>query len=340
MNRRKIIAILIAAPMILSVGGCQKKTSSNNDEQSKVNSKVENKDSKQEENSNEYPFTLKTKDEQEVVFDRNPEKVISTNVNTGEQLMAMGVADKIIGTCYNNAKVAEKYREEYESKPVLSDKAPSLEVIMELSPDFIYGRSSAFSEKGIGTHDTLSSYNIMSLSSIEGYKLGADVEDVYEDFYNLGKIFDKEEEAEEIVKEMKGRVDAISEKVKDVEKTKVLIFDNMKDNGAYTAGNNFASKLIERAGGENIFKDLETTWATVSWEEVVERNPDYIVINNYGTTSVEDKIKELKTNPALSGLKAVQEENFVVVTLVEVFASSRVADTIETFAKNFHPELF
>ena len=162
-----------------------------------------------------FPFTLVTKDDQEVTFTHVPERVISTNPNTGEELMALGLGDKIIGTCYNNAQLPEQYREEYESKQKISDDNgyPSLEVVLDLDPDFIYGRSSAFSDKdtAIATHDTLSSYGIMSLSSIEGYKLGCDVEDVYQDFYNLGKIFQVEDKANEVVdgyerKDRRGRV--------------------------------------------------------------------------------------------------------------------------------------
>ena len=113
-----------------------------------------------------FPFTLVTKDDQEVTFTHVPERVISTNPNAGEELMALGLGDKIIGTCYNNAQLPEQYREEYESKPKISDDNgyPSLEVVLDLDPDFIYGRSSAFSDKdtAIATHDTLSSYGIMS----------------------------------------------------------------------------------------------------------------------------------------------------------------------------------
>ena len=59
------------------------------------------------------PFTLVTKDDQEVTFTHVPERVISTNPNTGEELMALGLGDKIIGTCYNNAQLPEQYRDEY-----------------------------------------------------------------------------------------------------------------------------------------------------------------------------------------------------------------------------------
>ncbi len=93
-----------------------------------------------------FPFTLVTKDDREVTFTHVPERVISTNPNTGEELMALGLGDKIIGTCYNNAVMPEEYREEYEAIPKISDDHgyPSLEVVLDLEPDFIYGRSSAF----------------------------------------------------------------------------------------------------------------------------------------------------------------------------------------------------
>ena len=291
-----------------------------------------------------FPFTLVTKDDQEVTFTHVPERVISTNPNTGEELMALGLGDKIIGTCYNNAQVSEQYREEYESKPKISDDNgyPSLEVVLDLDPDFIYGRSSAFSDKdsAIATHDTLSSYGIMSLSSTEGYKLGCDVEDVYQDFYNLGKIFQVEDKADEVVEGMKTKIADVEDKVKDADPIKVFNFDCDMDGGAYTPGNNFTSKLIRHAGGVNVFEDLEDTWNTVSWEAVVEADPDIIVINDYGETTADEKIQSLKDNEALSDVTAIKNENFLVITLPEVFASTRVADTIEKFAEVFHPECF
>nr|WP_296831812.1 ABC transporter substrate-binding protein [uncultured Marvinbryantia sp.] len=291
-----------------------------------------------------FPFTLVTKDDQEVTFTHVPERVISTNPNTGEQLMALGLGDKIIGTCYNNAQLPEQYREEYESKPVISDNNgyPSLEVVLDLEPDFIYGRSSAFSDSdtAIATHDALSEYGIMSLSSIEGYKLGCDVEDVYQDFYNLGKIFQVEDKANEIVDGMKAQIAAVEEKIAGTEEVRVFNFGCEMDGGAYTPGNNFTSKLMRHAGGVNVFEDLEKTWNTVSWEAVVEADPEVIVINDYGDTTADEKIQFLLDNEALSDVTAIKNENFLVITLPEVFASTRVGDTIEKFAQAFHPECF
>ena len=324
----KFISLLLSVLLVVSLAACSSQPA-----QESISS------SSQQEESH-FPFTLTTYQDMEVTFTQVPQRVLSVNVNTGEQLMALGLGDKIIGTCYNNAVVADQYREEYEAKPVVSEKAPSLEVVLSLQPDFIYGRSSSFGEKSIGTHDTLTSYGIPSLSSYESYKLGADVEDVYQDFLNLGRIFQVEDRAQAIVEEMQTRIAAVEEIVKDAQPVRVFVYDSGRDGGAYTPGNNFTSKLIRHAGGINIFEDLEKTWNTVSWEAVVEADPQVIIINDYGSTSLEDKIQELKTNPALEGISALENDRIISVTLPEVFASSRTHETIEFFAKEFHPQLF
>ena len=268
------------------------------------------------------------------------EKVIAANGNAGDQLMALGLGDKIIATAYTNSDINPKWDAEYKAIPEAAETYISLETVLSLEPDFVYGRSSSFTEKYNTEHDTLTKYGIMSLSSIEGYTVGADVDVVYQDFYNLGRIFQVEDKAEEIVSGMKGKITAAEEAVAGQEATPVFVFDMAQEEGAYTCGNNFTSKLIEHAGGVNIFNDLDTTWATVSWETVVERAPEVIVINDYGDTTLEEKIAQLKENPALATVPAIQNDRIISVTLCEVFASSMTGDTVEKFARAFHPDCF
>lgn len=275
-----------------------------------------------------------------VTFTKVPETIIAANTNTADQLFAMGLGDKITYVCYKNSEINPEYQAEYDSKEVLNEKAATLEQLLEVSPDFVYGRSSAFSEKNGTTHDTLSSYGIASLSSIEGYKLGADVEDVYQDFYNLGRIFQEEERAEEIVNEMKEKIANVEEKIEGQDTTRVFVFDALFEDGPYTCGNNFTAQLIRHAGGKNIFEDMESTWATVSWESVIEADPEVIIINDYGSTSLEEKIAQLKENPALAEVSAIKNDRIISVHLCEVFASSMTADTIVKFAEAFHPDCF
>ena len=247
---KRFFALLLSLTLLLCVTACGNSADTNTDsnepaaDQNTAGDPDANQDS-----SGAFPFTLTTKDGAEVTFTHVPERVIAANANAGDQLMALGLGDKIIATAYNNSQVNPEWRDAYEAIPVAADTYISLETILDLEPDFVYGRSSSFSEKYNTEHDTLSQYGIMSLSSIEGYTVGADVDVVYEDFYNLGRIFQVEDKAEEVVSAMKAQIAAVEEAVAGQEATKVFVFDMAQEEGAYPCGNNFTSKLIEHAGG-------------------------------------------------------------------------------------------
>lgn len=326
---RTLLPLLLSCALLLS--GCTTGSTSSQSAQSSQDSQTQD---------SSFPFSLTTKDGQTVTFTQVPEKVIAANPNAGDQLMALGLGDKIIATAYNNTQVNPQWREEYEAIPAVADSYISLETILSLEPDFVYGRSSSFSEKNNTTHDTLSGYGIPSLSSIEGYTVGADVDAVYQDFYNLGRIFQVEDKAQEVVDAMKAQIAQVEEAVAGEAPVRVFVFDMQNSEGAYTCGDNFTSKLIAHAGGENIFQDLDTTWATVSWEEVVARDPQVIVIDDYGATSLEEKLSQLRDNPALASISAIREDRIISVTLCESFASSMTGDTVEKFARAFHPDCF
>ena len=338
---KKILTLLLAVIICFSITACGNKENASdnqisNDKQTDTNQNenISNEDSV-------FPFELTTYNDMVVTFTKVPETVIAANTNTADQLFAMGLGDKITYVCAKNSEINPEYQEDYDSKEVLQKNgAATLEQILEVSPDFVYGRSSAFSEKNGTTHDTLSGYGIASLSSIEGYKLGADVEDVYQDFYNLGKIFQEEERAEEIINEMKEKIATAEEKIAGQDTVRVFVFDALHEDGPYTCGNNFTAQLIRHAGGKNIFEDMDTTWAEVSWESVIAADPEVIVINDYGSTSLEEKIAQLKENPALAEISAIKNNRIISVHLCEVFASSMTADTIVKFAEAFHPDCF
>lgn len=339
MNKTRILSGIISVSMLVGLTAC----SGGEGKTAQTPAPLETAPAAQSAGTPEpeaFPFELETRDGQKVTFTKVPETVIAANPNAGDQLMALGLGDKIIATAYNNSQVNPKWRDAYEAIPSVAEDYISLETILDMEPDFVYGRSSSFTEKRNTTHDTLSGYGIMSLSSIEGYTVGADVDVVYQDFYNLGRIFQVEDKAEEIVSGMRAQIAAVEEAVAGEKPVKVFVYDMAQEGGAYTCGDNFTSKLIEHAGGENIFKDLDATWATVSWETVVERAPEVIVINDYGTTSLEQKIAELKENPALATVPAIQNGRMISVTLCEVFACSMTGDTVEKFAHAFHPGCF
>ena len=83
--------------------------------------------------------------------------------------------------------------------------------------------------------------------------------------------------ADKIVLDVKEEVDRIRSNTKNLSFKKVFW---QIDAGACVTMNNdvFVYEFIEFSGGINIFSDLKATYAQVAREEVIERNPDIIIL--------------------------------------------------------------
>jgi iron complex transport system substrate-binding protein len=88
------------------------------------------------------------------------------------------------------------------------------------------------------------------------------------------------------------------------EPARVFVYDCCDP--AFTAGSGAVlTDLIRRAGGRNIFADLAADWTTVSWEQVIARRPQLIVIHDYeleGQAGVNEKRKRLAAIRSLAGI--------------------------------------
>ena len=65
------------------------------------------------------------------------------------------------------------------------------------------------------------------------------------------------------------------------------------------------NELITLAGGQNIFADVEDDWTTVSWEEVLARRPELVIIHVYdhlGQADAAAKRAQLAKLPGLGGI--------------------------------------
>jgi iron complex transport system substrate-binding protein len=81
--------------------------------------------------------------------------------------------------------------------------------------------------------------------------------------------------------------------------------------------------------------DLEKSWAEISWEPVVERNPEVIVIVNYGDVTAEQKIEFMRSNPAFANIDAVVNNRFVVLEYVEATPGPRNIEAVEKLVAGF-----
>ncbi len=273
----------------------------------------------------------------EIEFTEKPSKVLTLGPNATELFIALGLSDYVIGNSLDNHSrgALPEYKDDYEKIPELTYGSATREAVITSGADFIYGIDWEFGSEGLDV-DELESYGINVYMN-----KATTMEEIYQEIRDIGKIFDIEDRAESFVEEQKARITSVHEKLDNHEPVDVLVYDS-GGNGIFTAGGtNFETLLIELAGGRNIFNDItDKQWTTVSYEEVLARQPDVILIHDYDAPSIEQKIKDIKNDPALSQLESVKNEKFVVISLESVLPGNRMAYAVETLAKGFYPELF
>lgn len=273
----------------------------------------------------------------EVAVTKKPEKVLTLGPHSTELFIALGLGDYIIGNSLDNHSrgALPEYEEEYASIPELTYGSATREAVITSGADFIYGIDWEFGEEGLDVKE------LENLGIITYMNSASTLDQIYKEILDIGKIFQIENVAEQFIKDQKARIASVQEKISDKEPINVLVYDSGGD-GVFTAGGtNFETLLIEYAGGKNIFDDItDKQWTTVSYEVVLERQPDVIVIHDYDAPSLEQKIEDIKNDPALSQLESVKNENFVAITLESVLPGNRMAYTVESLAKGFYPEVF
>ncbi len=280
----------------------------------------------------------------QVTFDAPPKAAISNDVNLTEMMLVLGLADRMVGyTGISGWKTLdEEMRAGVEELPELSAKYPSKEVLIGADADFFFaGWNYGMKVGGEVTPETLAPFDIKVYELTEscihiGEKDAASMDDMYNDILNLGAIFDVKDKADALVDGYKADLAAFTDSLAPLETApRVFVYDSGEDT-PFTAGRYaMPNALIEAAGGTNIMNDLEKSWAKVGWEPVVERNPEVIMIVNYGNVTAEEKRVFMMNNPAFAEMDAVKNDRFVTLEYVEATPGPRNIAAVKTLAEAF-----
>lgn len=292
-----------------------------------------------------YPVTVKSCD-REVTFEQAPARAISNDVNLTEMMLALKLQDHMVGyTGISGWKTLdESLREGVQELPELSPKYPTKEVLLNADADFYFaGWNYGMKVGGEVTPETLEPFKIKVYELTESCihimaKNKPTMDDMFVDLLNLGKIFGVEDRAETLVAGYRKQLDEITTRIGAIENpVRVFVYDSGTEK-PFTSGRfGIPTAMIEAAGGVNVMDDVEKSWTEVSWEPVIERNPEVVVIVNYGDVTAEQKIAFMKENPAFKNLDAVKQDRFVVLEYVEATPGPRNVQAIDRLAKAFHP---
>ncbi|MGF0173432.1 ABC transporter substrate-binding protein [Streptomyces sp. Marseille-Q5077] len=278
-----------------------------------------------------------------VTFDKVPERVVTNDVGITELMFALGLEDRMAGFAMPDDKgdlSSVPWKDGYDKVKWLSKDQLTKENVVDARADLVFaGWNYGFREDGGFTPDALKKLGIPSYVLTESCHNGRTetargimppLEALYADLTNLGKLFGVEKRAATLIADFKKQIADVRAKAPEAaDRPKVFLYDSGQDQ-PFTSGRYAApEQIISEAGGVNVMHDLEDSWTTVGWETVVERDPDVIVICDYGNVSAEQKKKFLLSYAPLRNVSAVKHKRIFVLDYVDLVESPRNPSAID-----------
>ncbi|MCL4561410.1 MAG: cobalamin-binding protein [Chloroflexi bacterium] len=258
------------------------------------------------------------------------QRIVSLAPSNTEILYALGAGEQVVG------------RDEFSDYPAQAKTLPSvggsmgkysLETIVSLKPDLVLAA-------GVNTPEQVKSLENLGLT-VFYLANPADLNGLYTNLETVARLTGKGPQAAELVKSLQGRVSEIESRLSKIQSRPTVYYelDATDPSKPYTSGpGTFVDQLITLAGGKNIAGDLSSSWAQISQEDLLVKNPDIILLGDaaYGVTP-----QSLAERPGWDTLAAVKDNRIYVFddNLVSR-PTPRMVDGLETLAKIIHPEAF
>lgn len=291
-----------------------------------------------------YPLTVQSCN-RAVTFKQAPKHAVSHDINMTQMMLALGLKPRMAG--YSGVtgwkSVTPQMQTILDGLPELAAKYPSVETLLNANVDFFFaGWDYGMRVGGDLTPQTLQplGINVYELTESCAFVMKrppASLEDTYNDLRNLGKIFDVQDRANAEIARMQAQVAEVRQDLP-TDKPRVFLYDSGEDRAMTSGRLGMPQALIDAAGGRNILDDVEASWTRVNWENVVERNPQVIVIVDYGEVTAEQKEQFLLNNQALQSVDAIKNQRFIVIPYVQATPGIDNVLAVETLAKGFHGE--
>lgn len=273
-----------------------------------------------------------------VTVPESPVRAVTLNQGATEVALALGLEDRLAGTAYRDGQVAKRWREAYQSVPVLSEQYPAKEAFLAAKPDFAYASySSAFEAKNVGTRQELAAADIPTYLSPFGcpqekQQPETSFDALWAEIIDIARLFGVPQRAEELVQHQQQVLEKLRQNSPG-EGIEVFWYDSGTKTPLAGAGHGGPQLILDTVGATNIFSGLDGSWADVNWENVVAADPEVIVFAHASWSTAHKKIAYLESDPVLSQLSAVQQQRYITVPFAASTPGIRLVEGAQTVAK-------
>ena len=200
----------------------------------------------------------------EIALDQPATRIVALTPSDCEILCAIGCEDALVG----RGKYCD-YPESISALPVVQSGAETnIEEILALDPQVVLMSDMSQTEEQAKLLEQNGVKVVISDAN--------DIAGVYTAIRMIGALMAKDDAAEALIGDMQATFDEIAAKSEKSGKTIYFEVSPLQW-GLWTAGSGtFMDELATMCGVTNAFADI-SGWQSVSEEQVIERNPDYIV---------------------------------------------------------------
>lgn len=304
----RLLAVLLAAAMVVMTGcssssksdsstaesGTESSLAESSEAQSSAVESSTAESSAAESSSTAGAVSFTDQAGRQIDLDKPADKIVALTASDCEILYALGAQDKLVGRgeyCDYPAEVAD-------IPSVQSGSDTNIEQILDLKPDVVI----------MATMDQTTD-QVQQLENAGVKVVVSDARDIagtYDAITMLGTLTGKESEAADIIQTMKDSFDKIKESP--VEGGTIYFEVSPLQYGLWAAGKGtFMDEIATMMGLTNIFEDVDG-WGEVSEEQVLERNPDYIVTISMYTGEGPTPVEEIEQRSGWQDVKAVKNE--------------------------------
>ena len=295
-----------------------------------------------------YPVTIENFNTQgepeQQTFTKPPERVVAVWQNSIETLLALGVGDRLIaGNGVPDKKFfLPQYQEQYSRIPYTGLQLLDVETTMMMKPDLIVGWHSTFSPKVIRPTTFWHKRGVntfIARSSLSDGKPRT-LQNEYKDILDLGRVFDKNERAQQLVADMQHEVQfATSQTAGFKKRPRALVIEFMGKEVSVYGEKSLAGNIVRELHGDLLAEKDHN----IGMEQVVDLDPDviFIVVTEFNYGREQDMVDRVTQHKALKNLRCVKEGRVLPLPLYAIYSSGvRTYDGIKIIANGLYPDLY
>ncbi len=254
MKRNRLFIILMLLCVLMFFCACQDQTDL-----------LEENEQAQNDGEDGLSYTVTDMTGYAVEFDQPINKIVVLTAADCEIIYALGAGDLVVG----RGSYCDYPEETAEVTALQSGSETNIEQIVALQPDVVFMSTMDQSEEQVEALRQAGMKVVLSEAQ--------NIDEVYQAIRMIGEVLQKQTEAEQIIETMQDTFAQVKREVNEDEKQTVYFEVSPLEYGLWTAGaNTFMDEIASMLGLKNIFSDVDG-WGEVSEEQVIERNPDYII---------------------------------------------------------------